>query len=205
MSRRIGAYVQFDEDALRRLREIPEEMIDRVEDKTPVMAVIATEDLKPEMIGNLADRGDGSWPAKDLDTIKRWGNLPLGVGQHGGFAPTIQRSWSKNNAVAFTRAPHAHLFEGGTDRWLASGEKAPRWGWREKESHTVTRGKTRGQETFNRRRSRADAQGRGKTKWTSAGVHQPARPFAYIGEEVRDRATRRLAAFLVEEPYRGTV
>jgi hypothetical protein len=188
MSRRIGAFVTFDEKALQRLVDIPQEMIDRVEDMSPVMAVVATDDLKPEMLENLASQGQGSWAPKDPDTIKRHGNTPLGVGAHGGFAPTVQRSWSKSNAVAFTRAPHAHLFEGGTKRYrTASGAANPRWN------------------INGRHRSRAFSRAHRLNPSALSSQHQPPRAFAYIGDPVKERASRRIAAFIVEESYRGAV
>lgn len=200
MSRRIGAFVQFDESALRKLVDIPQEMIDRVEDLSPVMAVIATDDLKPEILENLATQGGGTWAPKDADTIRRWGNRPLGIGEHGGFAPTIQRGWSKSNAVAFTRAPHAHLFEFGTDYYSVNGARAFRWS---QGQGTITRGKNKGKIRI-RHKSKAASRAFGLAKPTMA-QHQPARPFAYIDKDVQERSTRRLGAFIVEEAYRGTV
>ena len=185
MARSIGAFVQFDAFALRKLTEIPEEMIARVEDLSPVMSVIATDDLKPDMLEHLSTQGDGKWAPKDPDTIKRWGNRPLGIGEHGGFAPTIQRGWSKSNAVAFTRAPHAHLFEYGTDQYRTSGgARAFRWG--SKAGGRQSRGKSRAFSAM-------------------ASQHQPARAFAYISDPVKERASRRVGAFIVEESYRGAV
>lgn len=185
MARSIGAFVQFDRSALKRLSDIPDEMIDRVEDMSPVMAVVATDDLKPDMLDHLSTQGDGTWAPKDQDTIRRWGNKPLGIGRHGGFAPTIQRGWSKSNAVAFTRAPHAHLFEYGTEQYRSSGgARAFRWG--SKAGGRQSRGKSRAFSAL-------------------ASQHQPARPFAYISEKVKERSTNRIGAFIVEESYRGAV
>jgi hypothetical protein len=185
MSRSLGAFVEFDRASLQRLAKIPEEMIDRVKDMTPVMVLIAT-DLKADMISHLETHGEGEWPQKSQATIDRHGDTPLGVGEHGGFIPTVQRSWSPRNAVAFTRAPHAHLFSGGTKR------------------HQSTTGERVNVFNENRRHvSRPES--RRRLQATVAVEHQPPRPFDYIDEETEQRSERRLAAFLVDEEFHGSI
>jgi hypothetical protein len=186
MARRIGAFIEWDVRGFRELEDVPREMADRVTDLTPVMTVVATADLKPDMLDHLQTQGDGTWPAKSPNTIKRHGDTPLGVGSHGGFAPTIQRGWSKSNAVAFTRAPHAHLFGDGTQQYRTQGgARAFRWGSKAGRS--------------SRGRSRAFMQS------NLSSLHQPARFFAYINDPVQERATRRVGAFVVGDPYDGAV
>jgi len=194
MSRSLGAFVEFDRTSLQRLAKIPEEMIDRVKDMTPVMVLIAT-DLKADMISHLESHGEGEWPQKSQATIDRHGDMPLGVGEHGGFIPTVQRSWSPRNAVAFTRAPHAHLFSGGTKQhYEVSGI-----GSRDVSSRRLN------VFTENRRHvSRPES----RRRLLAANVHaehQPPRPFDYIDDETEQRSERRLAAFLVDEEFHGSI
>ncbi len=190
MSRRVGAFIEFDADALKRLAEIPQEMIERHEDMTLVMVEIATSDLKPDMISHLTSQGEGTWPKKaqttvDRDKYRGVSSSQPGIGQHGGFVPTIQRGWSKRNAVAFTRAPHAHLFSGGTQQYRSGATRFIRFG------------------------SKAGRKSRAASRLLPSNVqssqHQPPRPFDYISDEAKERSTRRVAAFLVEEPFRGSI
>lgn len=197
MSRSLGAFVEFDRAALRRLAEIPEEMIDRVKDFTPVMQVIATEDLKPDMVRHLETHGEGTWPRKSPATIERHGDTPLGIGEHGGFIPTIQRSWSPVNAVARTRAPHAHLFSLGV-MYHYSVAGLPAISDRSSRTGRVN--------VYNEnRRHLSRGESRRRLQNTISDERQPPRPFDYIDEETDQRSQRRLAAFLVEEDFSGAL
>jgi hypothetical protein len=200
MSRRVGAYIQWDASKLSELTDIPKEMIERVGDMTPVMTVIATDDLKPNMIDHL-EQGP-AWPPKSKETIKRHGDTPLGVGENGGFVPTIQSAWSSKNAVAFTRAPHAHLFSGGT------AEHYDQFGQQQNlfsaGATTRGRGKNKGQTLSGGHLSRAES----RRRLVSGGfalMHQPPRPFDYIDDDVEERSMRRVAAFITGEPFDGAV
>lgn len=187
MARRLGAFVEWDLRGFKELEDVTKAMVSRVEDLTPVMTVVATDDLKPDMVAHLESQGEGSWAGKSPETIKRHGNRPLGVGDHGGFVPTIQRSWSRTNAVAFTRAPHAHLFSLGTKQYRSQGgARTFRWG--SKAGGRVSKPRSR---VF--------------TQSHLSSEHQPPRPFDYISDPVKERATRRVGSFVVGGPYSGLV
>lgn len=189
-----AAYIQWDAAKLKELADIPQELIDKAKDLTPVMIVVATDDLKPDMLAHLDSQGEGSWdpksPAtKDRDKRRGVSSSQPGIGQHGGFGPTVQRSWSSRNAVAFTKAPHAHLFSLGTKQYRsAAGVRQFAYG-----------SKATG------RRSRPSTRAFLLNPNTVSGQHQPPRPFDYISDDVQERSMRRVAAFIVGDPFDGAV
>jgi len=121
-----------------------------------------------EIVQRLIAGGDGDWPALSPATILRSGNHRIGIGEHGGFVSTIRRDFSRRNAVVFSRAPHAHLFDEGT-KWHAIGGQRVRL-FNEGGRH-LSRGETR----------------RRLTAQTASGFQQPPRPFMYFSDRIQAR------------------
>ena len=172
MSRSAGAFVVWTPS---KLPEEIQSMIDRTTDFTLVMSPISR--MFMEDAQRRLSSGDPSWPAKSPATIIRWGNRPVGIGEHGGFAPTIQRFYSARNAGWKTKAPHAHLFEYGTQQYSTG----PRWGSRR--GGRVARGTSSGRDGTVHNGSQ----------------HQPARPFAFISDPMHERANDMIASWVVGE------
>ena len=189
MSRRIGAYVLFDQQAFE-----PEvsAMIDRVEDLKPIMRTIsymAAEDGRKQSVGNP------DWPDLDPDTIekKRREGLPLtaGVGAHGGFAPTITPFYGRRNAGWKTKAPHAHLFEGGTKRYSVGGSQVNVWSGGKGE---IKQGKNKGKI---KTKHKSKAASLALLIQAKSEQHQPARPFGYFADGAHERYNDMIAAFVL--------
>lgn len=179
MSRRIGAYVLFNQQAFEpEVREI----IDRVNDLSPVMRPISYDALR-EGRDRLARGGDGDWPAPAPETIrkKRGAGLPAtpGVGDGGGFVSTLRAFHGKRNAGWKTRAPHAHLFGEGTSRHVIHGR-------------VVNLYSSNGQ-----RLSRAESRRRVASPNRSSRFHAPPRPFAYMSDQAHARYNGMISAYVL--------
>jgi hypothetical protein len=178
VSRSIGAFAVFTPSAL------PEEIqkaIDRTTDLSPVLGPIAKLMLADGRAQLAAGEG---WPPLAASTLKRKARAgapaTIGIGVHGGFGPTMIPFFSARNAGWKTRAPHAHLFEYGTDRYRsASGERTTVWG------------------EGGRHHSRGTS--RRRLAESTAATHQPARPFAFISDQLHERANEMITAFIVAE------
>jgi hypothetical protein len=175
MSRSQGAYAHFYIDP--GLEKLIRDIASREEDLSPVMAPISKL-IQEELIARLG-RGGDDWEPFAKSTLRRPTHRGPGIGAHGGFASTVRRSWSKRNAVAFTQAPHAHLFDEGTAR------------------HVDRSGKRVNVYSAKRRRvSRPESRRRSASSATA--THEPARPFAYVSPALGDRAGAMILDFLLE-------
>jgi hypothetical protein len=176
MSRRIGAHADwtFPPEIVGQVRA----MEDRVGDLSVAMEKVSKVIFEDVVDHLRSHQGEGAWPAHAATTVERHGEHELGVGEHGGFVPTLRRDWTSHNAVAFTRAPHAHLFSGGTQQYHgANGRRVSRWGSR-KDGRVS--------------RSKAKLGGR------NARIHQPGRMFDYLSQQARERATGIVVTFVSE-------
>jgi hypothetical protein len=176
MSRSQGAYAHFYVDTA--LDSLTRGVAQRMDDLSPVMEPISKL-IQDEMKARLARGGDGWAPFSKL-TLRRPTHRGPGIGEHGGFAPTIQRSWSKRNAVGLTRAPHAHLFDEGTTRHLSKSTGG--------RVNVFSEG----------RRHVARPQARRRLAATRSEVHQPERPFAYLSPALQSRASEMVIDFVLE-------
>jgi hypothetical protein len=153
----------------------------RVLDLSPVMEPISKQ-IQTELRDRLERGGDGDWPENAPSTVAKKGSSTPGVGEHGGFAPTIQRAWSARNAVALTRAPHAHLFDEGTVRHLThSGSRVSVY--------------SEGGKHVSRAESRKRLHG------TNSRQHSPAYPFAYLSDGLQELAGDEILDFVIGERY----
>lgn len=160
-------------------------MIARVGDLTPVMQVISFE-ARDEARGRLASgSAEYPWPPHAETTNKKWGPHPLGVGEHGGFSSGILAFFGKHNAGWKSRASHAHLFDLGTLRHYTGGKR----------TNIYSSGKTKGRRAGHL--SRAETRRRIQT--STSLVHQPARSFAYISEELKSTAMDQVANYVLSE------
>ena len=149
-----------------------------IDDLSPAMQ--RGSQLGSDDVAQRLDRGgDGNWPALAESTIKRHGDHKIGVGEAGGFGPTLRRDWSKKNFVVFTKEPHAHLFgEGRNVHYSTAGKKVNVFN----ERTTRVRGDSKGQTRGGGHVSKAESR---KRLLDSTSVKaQPAREFMYFSEEV---------------------
>jgi hypothetical protein len=156
-----------------------EALLAGVTDMSTVMAEIAGDAAKE---GRQQAASNPEWPPLPPATIarkrRRGGSLVIGVGVHGGFAPTIRPFYGRMNAGWKSRAPHAHLFEGGTQAWQRNGMSTFRWGANKKH------------------RPRAQSEGRDGSKWTGS-QRQPGRPFAYMTDSAHERYNELVMSYLI--------
>lgn len=148
------------------LREMLERMGEDINDFSPAMEKVSR--IGFEDVVQRLSRGGDEWPELSKATIRRHGPHRIGVGEHGGFIPTLRRDWSKRNAVVFTKAPHAHLFEEGTASHSVGGKKVRAY-------------KSKGKHVSAAATRKILATGKMTTR-------QPSRPFMYFSENVKTRA-----------------
>jgi hypothetical protein len=176
VARHVGAYARFEPS--RAFANDLGAMVERTGDLSPAMervARIGFEDVNQR----LASGGEG-WVRHSAATVLRHGEHQLGVGEHGGFGPTLRRDWSKKNAVVYTRAAHAHIFGDGTT------------------SHTIGNRKVSIYSTGRSHLSRSVSKSRlAKSK---AKEQQHERPFMYFSPKATERFNEVIVAHLFGEP-----
>ncbi|HSY50401.1 MAG TPA: phage virion morphogenesis protein [Thermoanaerobaculia bacterium] len=175
MARRIGSYATFEPSEA--FTNDLGAMIERGGDLSPAMEQVARIGYE-DVIQRLQSGGDG-WPALSPATIKRWGEHQIGVGEHGGFGPTLRRDWSKKNAVVYTRAPHAHLFGDGTLSHSIGGKKVS---------------------VYNSKRGHLSRSiSKSRIAKSQPKEQEPARPYMYFSEQAQTRMSDTIYAHLFGE------
>jgi hypothetical protein len=171
------------------LEEMFRNTADALKDLSPAMEKVSRIGFE-EVYARLQAGGDGDWPPLATATIRRHGQHQVGVGPGGGFGPTLRRDWSKNNAVVFSRAPHAHLFEGGTqDHFSGSYGTLP----------FSPGDKRRGKRTsLYANRSRTDTRNAIAKRSLSGQDHEPPRRFMYFSERFIERAGETILAHVFD-------
>ncbi|HXG58194.1 MAG TPA: hypothetical protein VNL91_04155 [Thermoanaerobaculia bacterium] len=169
-------------------------MIDRVEDLSVPMqriSYLASEEAKRRFRIGGADVPEGPWTPKAETSKHR--DKPLGTGEHGGLEKTIRPFWSYKNAGWATRAPHAHLFSGGTMRYFVRGERVSVWS---AGKGVITRGKNKGKVRSRHRTKGKSAEllSKSRGRW-----HQPMRPFDFLSDALIERAPEIILDYVVGE------